>query len=142
MTGLTKPSECFKQEIEPALAEYENEPLSERRAKILASAIDHHLDWTFEYYKRVDSSRLGGAADVKVFRRNLISQCPELQMMNDLSDGKHHRFLDRPSNPPRVADVSTAAFSVQNGQLYVPEYGKLFEPSARTAANFWGNWQD
>jgi hypothetical protein len=142
MSGLTKPSECFRQEIEPALAEYLNEPLSERRAKILASAIDHHLDWTFEYYNRVDPSRLNGVTDVKIFRRSLMSQCPELQMMNDLSDSKHHRFLDRPSKPARVVAESTAAFSVQNGQLYVPKYGKAFPPSATIAADFWREWPD
>lgn len=142
MGGLTKPSECFQREIEPALAEYLSEPLSEHRAKNLASAIDHHLVWTFEYYNRVDRSRLKGATDVKVFRRNMISQCPELQMMNDLSDAKHHRFLDWPSKPERVVTESTAAFSVQDGQLYVPKYGKAFQPSAMIGADFWHKWPD
>jgi hypothetical protein len=140
--GLTTPSEVFRLEIEPALADYAKEPLSDRRAKILASAIDHHVDWSFEYYKRVDSSRLGGAADLKAFRRNLISQCPELQMMNELSDAKHHRFLDRPSDPPRVIKESTAALLVQDGQLHVQQYGTAFEPSARAAANFLSNLLD
>jgi hypothetical protein len=48
-SGLTKPSERFIEEIEPALADYIKEPLSERLANNLARAIDHHLDWTFDY---------------------------------------------------------------------------------------------
>ena len=52
MTGLVKPSERFRQEIEPALADYRAGSLpSERLANNLAKAIDHHLEWTFSYYE-------------------------------------------------------------------------------------------
>jgi hypothetical protein len=140
--GLTKPSEIFRREIEPALDDYLAHPLDERLANNIARAIDHFADWTFKYHKEVDPSRLSGATDEKSFRAQLLPQCPELQMMNDLSDAAHHRFLNRPNNPERVVTESTAAYSVQNGQLYVPKYGKEFGPSVRIAANFWRHWQD
>ena len=105
--GLTRPSERFIQEIEPALAEYNKGPLSERLANNLARAVDHHLDWTFDYYRKVDPSRLNGAGDEKSFRRQLLQQCSQLQIMNDLSDAAHHRFLTRPNNPSRIVDTST-----------------------------------
>jgi hypothetical protein len=43
-------------------------------------------------------------------------------MMNDLYDVAHHRFLNRPSDPPRVVEASTAAYSVKAGALYVNKY--------------------
>jgi hypothetical protein len=91
--------------------------LSERLANNLARAIDYQTDWTFDYYKATDPSRLVGATDVKSFRRKLLPQCEPLQMMNDLSDVAHHRFLNRPSDPPRVVEASTAAYSVKAGAL-------------------------
>ena len=97
-----KPSELFRREIKPALDDYLAHPLDERLANNVARAIDHFADWTFKYHKEVDPSRLSGATDEKSFRAQLLPQCPELQMMNDLSDAAHHRFLDRPNNPPRV----------------------------------------
>ena len=112
--GLIKPSEQFQQEIQPALDDYLKDPLSERLAKNLARAIDHQVDWTFEYYQKNDRSRLNGARDVKSFRRQLVTQCSELQIMNDLSDAAHHRFLTWPNNPPRVVVQSSAAFSLRS----------------------------
>jgi hypothetical protein len=138
--GLTKPSERFSQEIEPALADYINGPRSERLANNLARAIDHHVDWTFDYYSKVDPSRLKGAGDVKSFRRQLLQQCSELQIVNDLSDAAHHRFLTWPNNPPRIVDTSTAAY-VDAGALYVQNFGP-FLPAATNAVDFWRLWKD
>jgi hypothetical protein len=140
--NLVKPSERFQQEIEPALDDYIRDPLSERLANNLARAIDHQTDWTFEYYKAVDPSRLGGSPDAKSFRQNLISQCQELQIMNDLSDAAHHRFLTGKNDPPRVAVDSTAAYSEQSGGLHVPDYETPFIPAATKAVEFWSEWSD
>ena len=145
--GLIKPSEQFQQEIQPALDDYLKNPRSERLAKNLARAIDHQVDWTFEYYQQNDPSRLNGARDVKSFRRQLVTQCSELQIMNDLSDAAHHRFLTWPNNPPRVVVQASAAFSLQSPtgggsvQLYISTYGP-FLPAATKAVAFWRNWQD
>jgi hypothetical protein len=49
--GNTKPSERFATEVEPALAEYRADPTNQRRANDLARAIDHQLDWTYQYYR-------------------------------------------------------------------------------------------
>jgi hypothetical protein len=140
--GLIKPSEVFRRKIEPAFNDYTKNPLSERLANILAMAIDHQSDWTFEYYKNVDPSRLSGSSSVKAFREQLISQCPQLQVMNELADADHHRFLTRPSNPPRVVDTSTAAYSVQAGELCVPKYQATFLSEATKAIDFWRVWKD
>lgn len=139
---MIKPSERFLEMVEPALSEYIRDPLSERRANILAAAIDHHLDWTFEYYNAVDPSRLDGAVDVKSFRRHLFSECSQLQMMNDLSDTAHHRFLTWPNNPPRVVDTSTAAYKVEEGVLCVRNFETSFLPAATKAVDFWRVWKD
>jgi hypothetical protein len=138
--GLTKPSERFSHEIEPALADYIKNPLSQRLANNLARAVDHHVDWTFEYYKTVDPSRLYGTSDEKSFRRKLLRQCPQLQTMNDLSDAAHHRFLTRQNDPPRTVVTSTAAYSAKAGALYVRESPFLL--AATKAVDFWRAWKD
>jgi hypothetical protein len=142
MKGVRMPSERFHQEIEPALDEYRKDRLSERLANGLARAIDHQSDWTFAYYKQVDPSRLNGAKDEKAFRRQLFKRCSELRMMNELSDAAHHRFLDRPSDPPRAVTASTAAYSLKDGELYVPKHETHFLPAANKAFDFWRDWED
>jgi hypothetical protein len=137
-----KPSENFREEVEPALAEYLKNPRSKRLANNLARAVDHQLTWTFEYYKTVDPTRLSGSSNEKEFRRNLISQCPELRMMNDLSDAAHHRVLTWPNNPPRVTVASTAAYSIEAGELYVTDYKAPFRPAALNSVDFWRRWKD
>jgi hypothetical protein len=42
-SSLTAPSERFRTEIQPAWEEYLSNPLVERKANSLASAVDHHL---------------------------------------------------------------------------------------------------
>jgi hypothetical protein len=137
-----KPSEHFSLEIEPAFTEACADPLSERRANALARAIDHHLNWTYEYYCVEDPARLLGARDVKTFRRKLIDLCPPLQMMSDLSDAAHHRFLTRPSEPPRIIQSSTAAYSDHGTALWVNGYDSPFLEEAARAVRFWYQWKD
>jgi hypothetical protein len=139
---LIKPSENFCEEIEPALAEYLKDPRCKRLANNLARAVDHHLTWTYEYYTEVNPTRLAGSSNEKEFRRQLISQCPELRMMNDLSDAAHHRFLTRRSDPPRITSASTAAYSVEAGELYVTDYKAPFGPAALKSVDFWRRWKD
>jgi hypothetical protein len=139
MNSLTSPSARFQSEIEPAWNEYLSDSLVERKANNLARAIDHHLDWTFTYYDQVDRSRLMGATNLEGFRQKLFGLCPELKMMRDLSDAAHHRFLRRSS---AVVVTSSAAYSVQNGALLVPDYGGAFGDSARKTVEFWRQWPD
>ena len=141
MTKWMKPSDRL-QEVELALADYKSDPLSERKANILASAIDHHVDWTYVYLSDTHPSRIGGAKNEKQFLRQLLPRCPQLQIMNELSDAYHHRHLDQPSNPPRVITESTAAYSVLNGALHIQRWDKPFLSEAITAVDFWRNLKD
>src|SRR5262245_47318955 len=125
-TDLLPPSAKFQSEILPAAEEYLADPLNERRANNLARAIDHHLDWTFEYYFHGDRSRLMGSTTLQEFRQKLIALCPELQMMWDLSDAAHHRFLTRPATPARVVVTSSMAYSLQGDALRVAGYDRPF----------------
>jgi hypothetical protein len=139
---MMKPSERYRSVIEPAYNDYVKEPLSERLANSLAAAIDHQIDWAFAYYEAVDRSRLDGATNVKSFRRKLVAQCTPLQVMNDLSDAAHHRFLTRKNDPARAVVASTAAYSMQSGALQIPAYNVPFLPTANGALDFWRKWQD
>jgi hypothetical protein len=142
MAALLKPSEVFRHEIEPAFADYLADVLNERLAKYLARAIDHHLDWTYEYHLKGNRSRLLGANGLKKFRRAVFGRCPELEIMWDISDAAHHRFLTRPSNPPRTVATSTDAFTAQANGLWVKHYNRPFLPAATTAVEFWRRWPD
>jgi hypothetical protein len=142
MNNLRKPSERFRQIIEPALMDYQREPVSERLANNVARDIDHHLDWTFEYYQRVDRSRLLGATNVGDFRRQVFALCAPLRMMNDLSDAAHHRFLTVKRDPPRVVATSTAAYVTSGDTLHVDGYAQPFLPAAIEAVKFWRAWPD
>ena len=139
MGALLKPSELFRTEIEPALAEYRADHLSERRAKYVARAIDHHLDWTHAYYKSVDRSR----APHKLwdFRLEVFERCPELQIMNDLSNAAHHRLLRVREKLPRLVATASDAFTVCTDELWIEGYGP-FLPAANAAVEFWRKWRD
>ncbi len=141
MTELTKPSERLLQDLEPAFAEYLQDPCSERKANIVARAADDHVEWTFKYHEQYDPSRLNGT-DLKSFRRALISQCPGLQMMSDLADAADHRLLTRPHDPPRVIIISTAAYYKEAGVLRVHGFDTPFPSAAEQVVTFWRNYAD
>ena len=90
MSGLMKPSERLRENVEPAVSEYLQNPLSKRHANLLAGALDDHLEWTYKYYQQVKSSRLDGAT-LRSFRTDLLKQHRALQAMSDLADAARHR---------------------------------------------------
>ena len=131
----------FRERVEPALKEYLEVQLSERRANILAEALDAHLEWTYGYYEQIDDpSRLNGAATLRSFRTDLLKQHRPLRVMSDLADSARHR--DRPRNPPRVVKSSTAAYYVEAGVLHVQGFKSPFKSEATQAVEFWRNWRD
>ena len=97
-------------EVEPAFTEYLADLLNERRAKYVARAIDHHLDWTYEYYERVDKSRLLNTGSLRTFRFELFSRCPELQIMWDISDGKD-------TQEPGIENLYRTLFEISGKQI-------------------------
>ncbi len=135
---LTNPSEIFQQKIAPAYKEYLLSPCSERRANSLATALNDHAEWTFQFYKdNSNGSGLLGATSPMEFREKLFSKCPELKMMWDLADANKHRLL---SNPAHSLTASTAAYVVQGGDLVVTApYNQSFvrwrspAPASRTS---------
>jgi hypothetical protein len=140
--SLVKPSEKLSGDVEPALADYLQLPSSERLANNLARAINDQLEWTYVYYSRVDTTRLMGAKDLGDFRRALFLQCPDLKTMWDLSDAAKHRFLTRPSSPPRTTLESTAAFIDGGGDLLLAATNRPFREAAERAVEFWRKWKD
>lgn len=141
MPDLTPPSEIFAAEVQPAYQDFAADPLSERHAKNAARAVDHHLDWTFEYYDRTDQSRLLGAETLGGFRETIFGNCTELRMMNDISDAAHHRFLTRRVES-RTVFTSTDSFVADIEELVVNNYNEPFLPALTTAVNFWRDWPD
>jgi len=94
MSGLTtKPSEIFRERVEPAYSDYLQNPLSEYRANNLAEALNNQREWTYKYLKEVDPSRLNGAT-LGSFRTDLLTKHRALHVMSDLADAAQHRELE------------------------------------------------
>jgi hypothetical protein len=138
---LVKPSENFRGEVEPAAIEYFAQPSSVRHANMAARAVDHHLDWTFEYYKRTDEIRLSGRTTHGAFREEMFRRCGALKIMWELSDAAHHRFLE-PRRTPRLVSSSTDAYVDVGTDLWVPDHNVLFWPTLVAAVEFWRAWRD
>jgi hypothetical protein len=111
MSGSTKPSERLRENVEPAVSEYLQNPLSRRHANALAGALNDHLEWTYKYYQQVNPSRLDGAT-LRSFRTDLLKQHRSLQVMSDLADAAHHRYLDRAHVQGRI--WNTTARQIKN----------------------------
>jgi hypothetical protein len=141
MSGLTKPSERLQQNVEPALGDYLQNPLSKRHANILAGALDDHLEWTFKYYAQENPLRLNGAT-LTSFRTDLLTQHRALHAMSDLADAARHRQLDKPHVPRRVVTLSTDAYYEKAGVLHVTGFDAPFSSMAGEASEYWRKWPD
>jgi hypothetical protein len=93
MSGWTKPSEIFRQRVEPAYSEYLQNRLSEYHANNLAEALNNQVEWRYKYLKEVDPSRLNGAT-LGSYRTDLLTQHQPLRVMSDLANAAKHRKLD------------------------------------------------
>jgi hypothetical protein len=138
---LVKPSENFRDEVEAAALEYFAQPSSVRHANNAARAVDHHLDWTFEYYARTDQTRLAAYPKHCAFREEMFRRCSALRIMWELSDAAHHRFLE-PRKTPRLVRGSTDAYWDMGTDLWVPDHNVMFWPTLSMAVEFWREWPD
>jgi hypothetical protein len=141
MSGLTKPSERFQQNVEPAFSDYFQNPLSERHANNLAGELNNQLEWNDKYYQQVDHPCLKGAT-LKSFRTDLLERHPALCAMNDLADAARHRELEWPQDPPRVVTLSTDAYYQKDGVLYVKGFDRPFSSMAEEAGDYWRKQPD
>lgn len=140
MAGLTKPSEYFHSTILPAERDCAEHPLDERYANIAASAVSNQIEWVYWYYELTDASRLDGAGSLPDFRREIFERCPELKLLWDAADASKHRFLDRPSNPPRTVLSSTSAYVPIKTRLLLAD--QEFDTALAVAVEFWRSWPD
>jgi hypothetical protein len=142
MGGLTtKPSEIFRQRVEPAYSDYLRDPLSGKYANTLAGALDAHLEWTYKHLNEVDPSRLNGAT-LGSFREGLLTEHQALHVMCDLAVIAKYRVADRDHKPPRVVTLSTDAYYEKEGVLYVNHFHTPFASEAGHAVEFWRKWPD
>jgi hypothetical protein len=140
--SLTKPSRIFNERIAPAYNEYLSDPKNKRLARILAAALDHHLEWTFQYYKQNDPSRLAGANNLIDFQEATFGKFPTTRMMWDLADADKHILFTMERLVPRLVHTSTNPFSVYKDELWVDPYNKPFLPEVTAAMEYWKNWPD
>jgi len=143
MSSLTtKPSEIFRQRVEPAYSDYLQNPRSEYHANNLAGALNYHLEWTYKYLKAVDPQRLHFDATLGSFRTDLLTQHRPLHVMCDLADAAQHRELEFERKPARVVTLSTDAYYEKDGVLHVQGFNTPFQTEAEQAIEFWRNLSD
>jgi len=143
MSSLTtKPSEIFRQRVEPAYSDYLQNPLSEYHANNLAEALNNQVEWTYKYLKAVDPHRLHFDATLGSFRTDLLTQHRPLHVMSDLADAAQHRELEFERKPARVVTLSTDAYYEKDGVLYVNGFHTPFSSEAGQAIEFWRNQSD
>ena len=143
MSSLTtKPSEIFRQRVEPAYSDYLQNPLSEYHANNLAEALNNQVEWTYKYLKAVDPHRLHFDATLGSFRTDLLTQHRPLHVMSDLADAAQHRELTFERKPARVVTLSTDAYYEKEGVLYVKHFDTPFPSAAGQAFEFWRKWPD
>ena len=143
MSSLTtKPSEIFRQRVEPAYSDYLQNPLSEYHANNLAEALNNQVEWTYKYLKAVDPHRLHFDATLGSFRTDLLTQHRPLHVMSDLADAAQHRELEFERKPARVVTLSTDAYYEKDGVLYVMGFDVPFSSAAGEAREYWLNFPD
>ena len=138
--SLTKPSVIFNEKIAPAYNEYLSDPKNKRLANILAAALDHHAEWTFQYYKENDPSRLVGVNNPMAFREATFGKCPATQMMWDLAEAQKHLLLTREWRTPKLVHTNSNPYSLHKDELWVDPYNRPFLPEATAAMEYWKNW--
>ena len=143
MSGLTtKPSEIFRQRVEPAYSDYLQNPLSEYHANNLAEALNNQVEWTYKYLKAVDPQRLHFDATLGSFRTDLLTQHRPLHVMSDLADAARHRELEFERKPARIVTRSTDAYYEKEGVLYVKGFDTPFASEAAQAFEYLRNLPD
>lgn len=139
MPHLTPPSETFKSSILIAYIDVVAEPLSEHYANTACKVLVDQIEWVYQFYEN-DPARLLAAKNLNEFRARIFEKCPDLRVMWDTADAAKHRFLTKPKNPPRLVTSSTAAYSIEEGQLMLAGRPALERISA--AVEFWRAWRD
>lgn len=137
---LKKPSECFRDDVEPNYLAFLEDPTAEWLANNAADAIARQIEWAHQYYIETDSSRLPGSGSLKAFRDHLsLNECPDLQLMWDLGAARKHRILTR-NITDRIVTSATSAYSIGEGHFIVD--GQSFDEALKRAVDFWRHWLD
>jgi hypothetical protein len=88
------------------------------------------------------------ATSVLIGRALAQSYSELVHLSRRLVIGNHRQHLQgarrKPPQPlpPRIIESSTDAYSVVDGELWVPCYGQKFLSAAIAAVDFWQHWQD
>lgn len=135
---LKTPEEILSEKILPAFQAHKDSPTDEGLASTAAAQISNSIEWNYHFFEDNDQTQLEGATDLKQFRDQAFSQCPELQCMSDLALADKHRRLDRPT---AIITTATAAYSEVDGVLTLPDFDdREFDDVAETAIEYLKTW--
>jgi hypothetical protein len=131
------PAESFQNDVLPNFNCYGADPESEWKAKNVAYAVAHLIEWVYTYYQHHDKSRLRGANNLNEFREMMFKECPDLKIVH-MADAHKHRFLTRKPEL-RTVTSSTDAYIAHSGRLIVAN-GRYSDDMITNVVNFWGKW--
>lgn len=133
------PEESFRRDVLPNFDCYMSDFGAEWKAKNVAYAAAHLIEWVYEYYRVHGASRLSGASSLSDFRQGLFVQCPALKVVHDMAEAHKHRFLTRRRSAPTITS-STEAFQAHDEWLEVTATGQRFDDVISEVVDFWRRW--
>lgn len=112
----------FREYVEPALKEWRADPISERRARILANELNSLIDYYWHSFGGTNSESAFRANNVRIFRKQVMQRNSCLALIRDVADAHKHAFLSRQDASITSVD-QVGAQSVSYGQAYGMCYG-------------------
>jgi hypothetical protein len=126
------PGEWFSKIVEPNYQAFQANPDSERHAFNAILAVHHFWDRVYQYWERIDRSRLLGSATHADFLLVLIKRHGvEIEILNDVANALKHHFLTRRSlgRDPSQMWTATATDAIYQppaagGELQIANTGR------------------
>jgi hypothetical protein len=95
---LLTPHEFFDHFVLRSYREHVAAPLDPYCAKMAAYNADVMAERVWDFCKNSDPARVGGARSAARYRRSLVAECADFQLVWDVNDSHKHVHLDRRSD--------------------------------------------
>jgi hypothetical protein len=101
---IYEPKIFYAEFVRRAYDEYLSSPIDQYRAKTAVMHADIMAERTWKYYRNSAPKKIAYADSPRAYRKHLVGECPDFQLVWDICDGHKHVSLDR-----RDRKVSSAA---------------------------------
>lgn len=129
LPGMTKPLKPMKLQTpaswvaavtEPSIADFRAQPSVQHRGIAAAREVYHVHERIFQYWGRIDPSRIHNTDDEKDFARYLRGVSRDFEILGDAADATKHHVL---RNTTRFVLTASMASTVSGGAITVGPSG-------------------